>query len=144
MRDIAEIENVSLPYLSHFFRENMGMTFQDYLNDIRLESALLLIDNKNLNILDVFMESGFSDYRYLNKMFMRRFGCLPSMYRKQAQSIAPHASDNNTFVSQYLVPPDDSLKIILQKAEDFIQLHMAEGSIFAKTNESVHLANESN
>ncbi|MCI8744595.1 MAG: AraC family transcriptional regulator [Lachnospiraceae bacterium] len=31
----------------------------------------------NLNLLDISLESGFSDIKYLNKAFAKQYGCSP-------------------------------------------------------------------
>ena len=81
LSDLAKSEGVTLTYLSHFIHDNLRMTFQDYLNNVRFEKALKLIANSNMRMVDVCMESGFSDIKYLNRMFEKRFGCTPKAYR---------------------------------------------------------------
>ena len=53
--DLAEEMGVSLYYLSHFFKENFGMPFQEYLSRLRCEKArhdLLMTD---LSLLDQYL-----------------------------------------------------------------------------------------
>ncbi len=83
LSDLARAEGVTTAYLSHFFRDNLNITFQDYLNITRFEKALQLIGDPGLSLLDICMESGFSDTRYLNKLFVQRFGCSAREYRAQ-------------------------------------------------------------
>lgn len=82
LREIAERENLSLTYLSHFIKDNLGISFQDYLKNIRFNHAVHLIENTNRTMLDISLESGFSDIRYLNEIFMARYRTTPSQYRK--------------------------------------------------------------
>lgn len=82
LSDIARQEKLSMTYLSHFFRENLNITFQDYLNNIRFEKALQLMSSTNKKLIDISMESGFSDSKYLNRMFMEQFHCSPREYHK--------------------------------------------------------------
>ncbi|MGO4374852.1 helix-turn-helix domain-containing protein [Paenibacillus sp. MCAF20] len=79
---IAKQENLSLSYLSHFLKENLNMTFQEYLNQVRFEKAKQLIMQTNMKLIDICMESGYSDTRYLNTMFVNQFGCTPKQYRE--------------------------------------------------------------
>ena len=62
------------------------MTFLDYLNNVRFEKALMLITDSNMRMVDICMESGFSDVKYLNRMFEKRFGCTPKAYRESLVS----------------------------------------------------------
>lgn len=81
LSDLAKSEKVTTAYLSHFLRDNLNITFQDYLNITRFEKALQLIGDPGLSLLEICMECGFSDSRYLNKMFLQRFGCSAKEYR---------------------------------------------------------------
>jgi AraC-like DNA-binding protein len=108
LADVAKEEGLSVPYLSHFFRDNFGITFQEHLMGLRCEKArqLLLLTNKN--IIDISFEIGFSDIKYLNKGFLKRYGCSPKKYRqsfstdslpvreKSIQSTQEFLSDNDT------------------------------------------------
>lgn len=81
LSDLAKAEGVTTAYLSHFLRDNLNITFQDYLNTTRFEKALQLIGDPGLSLLEICMECGFSDSRYLNKLFVQRFGCSAKEYR---------------------------------------------------------------
>ena len=82
LADIASLENVSPCHASHFFKSTLGISFQDYLSQIRFEKALRLVDETDLNLLDVRMETGFSSTRYLNRVFQKKLGCCAKEYRK--------------------------------------------------------------
>ncbi|MCQ2558532.1 MAG: AraC family transcriptional regulator, partial [Oscillospiraceae bacterium] len=82
LAEIAQREDLSLTYLSHFFKDNLGMTFQDYLNRKRLEYACQLLFESDRKILDIALSSGFSDVRYFNEAFRARYGCTPKEWRK--------------------------------------------------------------
>ena len=112
LSEIAETENLTLTYLSHFFKDNLGMSFQDYLNHIRFEYAVQQIENTDRKILDISLESGFSDVRYLNKMFSFRYGCSPKEYRKthRRKSESMNTSINSL---QRILTLDESLAICL-------------------------------
>lgn len=80
LEDIASIEGITSYHTSHFIKKMLGISFQEYLNNIRFDHALQLIRQTNLNILDICMESGFSSSRYLNQMFQKTFGCTTKEY----------------------------------------------------------------
>ena len=81
LAELARSEGITLSYLSHFIHDNLNMTFQDYVNNVRFEKALKLISDSNMRLMDISMESGFSDIKYLNRMFEKRLGCSPREYR---------------------------------------------------------------
>ena len=80
LAQIAETEHISTYHISHFIKEMLGISFQEYLNNIRFEHALQLIERSDLNILDICLETGFSSSRYLNQMFQKYYGCSAREY----------------------------------------------------------------
>lgn len=82
LTDIAAQLKLDLYYLSHFFKESFGISFQKYLLKIRCEHARQLILSSELSLLDISIASGFSDPKYFNKGFRQQFGCPPKEYRK--------------------------------------------------------------
>lgn len=83
LEDIASKENLSVTHLSHIFSSNFGMTFQEFVNVKRMEQCIRLMANKEKTLLEISYESGFSDSKYMNKMFLKRFGCTPKDYRRK-------------------------------------------------------------
>jgi AraC-like DNA-binding protein len=81
LADLASREEVSPTYLSHFFHESMNMTFQEYLNAIRLDRAVQLVSDPNLSAADICDACGISDSRFLNKMLQNRYGYTLKEYR---------------------------------------------------------------
>lgn len=111
LSEIAEKENLSLTYLSHFISDTLGMSFQEYLKNIRFNHAAYLIENTNRTILNISLESGFSDPRYLNNLFSLRYGSTPKQYRKN--NIKKSETMNSSIASlQYLLSLPDSLTIL--------------------------------
>ncbi|MBM7708859.1 AraC family transcriptional regulator [Enterococcus lemanii] len=85
LADLAKQENLSINYLSHFFQNHLGMSFQNYLNHIRCEKAHFLIKNTEMSLLNISETCGFSDLRYLNRAFQQIYHFSPKAYRKQLQ-----------------------------------------------------------
>ena len=88
LQDIADMENITIYHASHFIKHMLGISFQDYLNNIRFEHAFQLIDKSDFPTLDVCLETGFSSSRYLNQMFVKNLGCNVKEYRKKQEK--PH------------------------------------------------------
>lgn len=91
LQDIADLENITPYHASHFIKKMLGISFQEYLNNIRFEHALLLIEKSDLTILDICLETGFSSSRYLNQMFEKMFGCTTKEYLKMPEK--PYLTD---------------------------------------------------
>lgn len=83
LADFARAENCSVGYLSHFIKDAMNQTFQEYVNSVRFGCACKLIAAGELRMLDVCMESGFSDYRYFSKSFKDHYGMTPDEFSRR-------------------------------------------------------------
>ena len=83
LQDLAEQENLSPTYFSHLFTSLFGVTFQNYVNIKRMEQCIRLMPNKEKTLLEISYESGFSDPKYMNRMFIKHFGYTPKEYRKR-------------------------------------------------------------
>lgn len=80
---LAKREGVTPTYLSHFIRENLHMTFQEYVSTVRFERALKLLRNTSMCLTDISVVSGFSDVKYLTRMLGKQFGANARECRTQ-------------------------------------------------------------
>jgi AraC-like DNA-binding protein/mannose-6-phosphate isomerase-like protein (cupin superfamily) len=85
LQDIAGLEKISTYHASHFIKKMLGISFQEYLNQLRFEHALQIMKNSSMSILDICIESGFSSSKYLNQMFRKNFGCSAKEYLKMKE-----------------------------------------------------------
>lgn len=86
LETLAKQEELSVNYLSHFFQQNFGVSFQNYLNMIRCEKAHYLLTHTEHSILAISEMTGFSDMRYLNKAFKMNYHLSPKDYRNQQKT----------------------------------------------------------
>lgn len=54
-----------------FFKETMGMSFVQYLNDYRLEVAAKLLTTTSDDIINIAINTGFDNLSYFNRCFKR-------------------------------------------------------------------------
>jgi len=111
--ELAEMENLSLSYLSHAFKDSMGMSFQEYLKQKRFENASRLLQSSEMNLLDISIASGFSDVRYMMKAFSEIAGCTPAEYRR---SFRDYSEENSRVaeISQYYLTREEACKKLLE------------------------------
>lgn len=83
LSDFARSEGLSTGYLSHFVKDALNQSFQDYVNTVRFNSARRMIEQGEPRMLDVCMASGFSDYRYFCRTFVERLGVTPEAYSRE-------------------------------------------------------------
>jgi AraC-like DNA-binding protein len=82
LKDMASEAGVSLQHLSNDIKDKFGLTFQELLYYSKCEHAAKLLLSTDGRIVDIAMECGFSDPKYLIKHFKKNFGHTPSEFRK--------------------------------------------------------------
>lgn len=86
---ITDRIHVTPSYLSHTFKKDMGITFTDYLNNIRITKAKRLICSQPIKMYEVAEATGFADYRYFSKVFRDLVGITPTEYQNQVSTNIP-------------------------------------------------------
>lgn len=85
---IAEHTGLSRYYISHLFKELLYTTFINYLNELRLSRAALLLTTTNTPVIEIAGKSGFNNISNFNRAFKMYYGITPSKYRKSERSKA--------------------------------------------------------
>lgn len=88
LKEVAEKEHLNYYYLSHFIKDKTGMSFQNYVNHIRLNKSVNMLRNTEDSITEISNNSGFSNVSFFNKIFKENYGCTPTEYRKQFKDIS--------------------------------------------------------
>ncbi|MNR43960.1 HTH-type transcriptional regulator YesS [compost metagenome] len=68
--------------LSRLFKEEFGQNFVDYLAQIRIEQAKLMLKESQEPIQDIAAKIGYSHYISFNRAFKKLTGLTPGDYRK--------------------------------------------------------------
>ena len=74
---------ISKTYFCHLFKLITGKTFTEYLTELRIRAAMVMLEDPNLSITEIGEKLGFSNTSYFSKIFKRQTGCLPKEYRKK-------------------------------------------------------------
>jgi len=82
LRDIADHLHVNASYLSVLFKEQMGMTFTEYLTRRRIQRAKELLTGTRMTISEIAQASGYQTDKYFVKVFRSVEGMSPGHYRK--------------------------------------------------------------
>ncbi|MBR4456987.1 MAG: AraC family transcriptional regulator [Solobacterium sp.] len=90
LEDISEAFYLSRYYISHLFKENLGISIHQYIIKKRLEFIAGAIINE-ANITDACTEYGFNDYSSFYRAFRKEYGISPNEYR-QIHAIKEDAS----------------------------------------------------
>lgn len=68
-------------YLSQRFKNETGMSFVNYLNNLRMEKACGLLKNSDIKISEIAKQIGYNDNQYFYRVFKKYMGKTPIEYR---------------------------------------------------------------
>ena len=80
--EVAQYFGFSREYFSRFFKKEIGISFKQYLILLRLNQSLNLLKNKDLTILDISSQIGFSSEIQFINSFKKYYHMTPGQYRK--------------------------------------------------------------
>lgn len=87
LEETAKAVFLSQSYLSRIFKDETGVSFNKYLNSIRIEKSKTLLLSNEIRLADIAPLVGFEDQSYYTKVFKRTTGALPSLYRDKKGKI---------------------------------------------------------
>lgn len=79
--DVAMAVGSNRTYVSHFFNREMGTTFYDYVNGMRIDYSCQLLEATNDSIRSIAEKSGFNSSQAYIRVFTRIKGMTPAAYR---------------------------------------------------------------
>lgn len=68
-------------YLSHLISKELGITFVEYLNNLRVERAKELLSTTNLKIYEISTSVGFQSVEHFSRSFKKISGQSPKQFR---------------------------------------------------------------
>lgn len=82
LQDVSDLLGIGKEYFCRFFKKNMGISFLQYLNEVRLSHIYQGLMDTDLPIAELMEENGFSNQKLFNRSFKALYGCTPSSVRK--------------------------------------------------------------
>lgn len=87
---IADLFAVNKCYLSTQFHKEMKTNYSEYVNQVRIDNALKMIDLSEGTLQEIAEQCGYHDLTYFSKVFKKQKGMSPSAYREiTSSSTAP-------------------------------------------------------
>ena len=86
LEKMAKLCNMSVSGFRQSFRQFTGLPPLEYLVQLRLDKAAVLLANSTEALEIIAAACGFNDVNYFSKQFKKHFNILPSRYRKDCQS----------------------------------------------------------
>ncbi len=83
LETVASDHFISAEHLSRSFKKITGMTFNQYLNTLRLKDAANQLRLSNESIADIADTVGYQSHTHFGRVFKHKYGLSPSAYRRK-------------------------------------------------------------
>ncbi len=83
LNKMAEDFKVSPSTMAKLIKQRTGLNFSDYLNQLRIEAALNLLEQTTISINEISELVGYSSQHYFSRIFKKYKGQSPSGFRKK-------------------------------------------------------------
>lgn len=111
LADLAEQEGLSVPYLSSFFKKNLGIHFNEYYTSVKLDHALEDLKKTNDSLEAIAAKNGFGETHAFIRSFKKKYGITPSAWRQQMAD-PNHSPDNNNNLNYLMIQPSNYLHLL--------------------------------
>ena len=82
LKDIADELSISVSRLKTISGDILGTSPIDFFITMKIEAAMRLISDANLNFTEISDRLGFSSVHYFSKLFKKKLGITPSDFAK--------------------------------------------------------------
>ncbi|WP_411682078.1 response regulator [Clostridium thailandense] len=81
LEKVSKEFNVSSSYLSKLLKQQIGMSFIDYVTSVRINKAMCIMEDPTVKIYEVAELVGYSNQHYFCKAFKKIMGFPPTEFR---------------------------------------------------------------
>ena len=99
LSDVARAIHVSPFYLCKIFKKATGLTFVEFRNRLRIESAMKLLGNPNQSVSEIAYSVGFQSLTQFNRLFRRIVGQSPTTFRCSLREASSPPNRNGAAVA---------------------------------------------
>ena len=85
LEQVAAEVHLTPEYFSRIFKEELGITFVNYLTDIRLSRSVQLLETTALRVQNIAQSVGYANVSYFSTIFKKKYGMSPYEYRHRSQ-----------------------------------------------------------
>lgn len=83
LQEVAAVVQMSPSYLSRLIKQEIGVSFVDYLTRVRVQTAIQLMHDPAAKLYEVAAQVGYANQHYFSTAFKKVLGMAPAEYRKR-------------------------------------------------------------
>lgn len=83
LKTLSDSIDISPQYLSKLIKNELGMTYKEYLNKVRIEKAIILMQKPMVKMYEVADETGYKSQHYFSVAFKKVKGMSPNDYKSK-------------------------------------------------------------
>jgi Response regulator containing CheY-like receiver domain and AraC-type DNA-binding domain len=83
MTEVAEFMNMNPSYFSRYFKEEMSISFIEYVKQMKVKRAKILLTTSNMRIYEISAALGYSSVQYFSTLFKSITGVTPQEYKNR-------------------------------------------------------------
>lgn len=87
LEEVAEYGGFSKTYFSQLFKQEVGISYIQYLSEIRFRYARRLLKETGMPMKDIVRRVGYIDVAAFRRKFKAAYGYNPSALRKKIQNM---------------------------------------------------------
>lgn len=87
LKEICNIFNYSLPYMSAKFKKSVGIPFVEHLQKTRIENSMKLLSETDQPVADIAYIVGYRDIKSYYRAFKKHTDTTPAEFRKKSKKI---------------------------------------------------------
>ncbi len=81
-KELASRFAISYSHLRNIFKEEVGMTINEYINRQKIALAKDYLSNDKMTIKEIAFKVGYEDEHYFMRVFKKFTGTTPKLFRK--------------------------------------------------------------
>ncbi|MCR9198576.1 MAG: AraC family transcriptional regulator [Planctomycetaceae bacterium] len=85
---VADVVHMSGSGFSRFFKSHTGMTFQEFVSDVRISRACELLGSTSRSVTEIALECGFHEMTTFNRTFRKFRDTTPTSYRSMVAQLS--------------------------------------------------------
>lgn len=82
LSSLAQLLGIHPVHLSRYFPRYFGCSLGEYIRKIKIKKSLAMLSDRRNSLVEIALETGFSDQSHFNRCFKENMGVTPMMYQK--------------------------------------------------------------